>query len=296
MTISSMTGFARTDGAADGLTWGWEARSVNGRGLDVRLRLPPGNDGIEQLARDAVSKRFSRGNISLSLAIERQSSAGAVRLNESVLFDVLRAADRVIEIAGGSRPDTAALLGMKGVLEVGENGVEHPDKRALRERALLANLDLALDQLLAARRAEGDKLAAIITEQVKQIEALTSQVRASPSRTPDAIRARIQDLVARLVESSDSFDSTRLHQEAVLAATRADVEEELARLQAHVAAAREILAENGAVGRKLDFLAQEFNREANTLCSKANAVDVTRLGLALKTVIDQLREQVQNVE
>jgi uncharacterized protein (TIGR00255 family) len=296
MTISSMTGFARTDGAADGLTWAWEARSVNGRGLDVRLRLPPGNDGIEQLARDAVSKRFSRGNISLSLAIERQSSAGAVRLNESVLFDVLRAADRVVEVAGGSRPDTAALLGMKGVLEVGENGVEHPDKRALRERALLANLDLALDQLLAARRAEGDKLAAIISEQVKQIEALTSQVRASPSRTPDAIRARIQELVSRLVDTSDSFDSARLHQEAVLAATRADVEEELARLEAHVSAAREILSESGAVGRKLDFLAQEFNREANTLCSKANAVDVTRLGLALKTVIDQLREQVQNVE
>lgn len=296
MTISSMTGFARTDGAADGLTWAWEARSVNGRGLDVRLRLPPGNDGIEQLARDAVSKRFSRGNISLSLAIERQSSAGAVRLNESVLFDVLRAADRVIEVAGGSRPDTAALLGMKGVLEVGENGVEDPDKRAQRERALLANLDLALDQLMAARRAEGDKLAAIISEQVKHIEALTSQVRASPSRTPDAIRARIQELVARLVDTSDSFDSARLHQEAVLAATRADVEEELARLQAHVSAAREILSESGAVGRKLDFLAQEFNREANTLCSKANAVDVTRLGLALKTVIDQLREQVQNVE
>ncbi|PPC86544.1 MAG: YicC family protein [Hyphomicrobium sp.] len=296
MTISSMTGFARTDGAADGLTWAWEARSVNGRGLDVRLRLPPGNDGIEQLARDAVSKRFSRGNISLSLAIERQSSAGAVRLNESVLFDVLRAADRVIEVAGGSRPDTAALLGMKGVLEVGENGVEDPDKRAQRERALLANLDLALDQLMAARRTEGDKLAAIITEQVKQIEALTSQVRASPSRTPDAIRARIEELVARLVDTSDSFDSARLHQEAVLAATRADVEEELARLQAHVSAAREILSESGAVGRKLDFLAQEFNREANTLCSKANAVDVTRLGLALKTVIDQLREQVQNVE
>lgn len=296
MTISSMTGFARTDGAADGLMWAWEARSVNGRGLDVRLRLPPGNDGIEQLARDAVSKRFSRGNISLSLSIERQPSAGAVRLNESVLLDVLRAADRVIEVAGGSRPDTAALLGMKGVLEVGENGVEDPDKRAQRERALLANLDLALDQLLAARRAEGDKLAAIITEQVKQIEALTSLVRASPSRTPDAIGARIQELVARLVDTSDSFDSARLHQEAVLAATRADVEEELARLQAHVWAAREILSESGAVGRKLDFLAQEFNREANTLCSKANAVDVTRLGLALKTVIDQLREQVQNVE
>ena len=296
MTISSMTGFARTDGAADGLTWAWEARSVNGRGLDVRLRLPPGNDAIEQPARDAVSKRFSRGNISLSLAIEKQSSFGAVRLNESVLVDILRAADRVIEVAGGVRPDTAALLSLKGVLEIGENGVEHPDKRAQRERALLANLDVALDQLLAARRAEGDKLAAIITEQVRQIEALTSQVRASPSRTPDAIRARIQELVARLVEASDSFDSARLHQEAVLAATRADVEEELARLQAHVAAAREILAENGAVGRKLDFLAQEFNREANTLCSKANAVDVTRLGLALKTVIDQLREQVQNVE
>lgn len=296
MAISSMTGFARADGAAEGLAWTWELRSVNGRGLDVRLRLTPGFDAIEAAIRDALAKRFTRGNVSVSLAVEKRNGAGAVRLNESVLADIIRAADRAAELTGGSRPETAAILSMKGVLETSENGVEDPDKRALREKLLVASFEDAADKLLAARRAEGAKIAAVLDEQVVQIERLAAEVRASPSRTPDAIRARLKDMIARLLDASASFDEDRLHQEAVLAATRADVEEELARLNAHVAAAREIMSETGSVGRKLDFLAQEFNREANTLCSKANAVDVTRLGLSLKSVIDQLREQVQNVE
>lgn len=295
MTIASMTGFGRSEGTGDGFTWAWEARSVNGRGLDVRLRVPPGNDAIEPALRDLAAKRFVRGNVNATLTIDRAQSGGTLRLNEAFLTDVVKAANRAAEITGGSRPDTATLLSIKGVLEQSDTS-ETADARAAREKQLIAGFELAIDRLADARRAEGARLATIIGEQVADIERITASVRASPSRTVDAIRMRIKDQIARLIETENGFDPERLHQEAVLIATRADVEEELARLTAHVAAAREILAEPGAVGRKLDFLAQEFNREANTLCSKANAVDVTRLGLSLKTVIDQLREQVQNVE
>ncbi len=296
MTISSMTGFARVDGSADGLTWTWEARSVNGRGLDVRLRLPPGYEAIEVAAREAVSKRFVRGNIALSLALERQQGNGSVRLNELVLADVVRAAERVAALSGASKPDAAQFLMIKGVLEIADQTVEDASARAARESALLRSLEAALDRLAEARRAEGARLAEIVRDQLTQIERLAGEVRASPSRTPEAIGNRLKDAIARLFETTAALDQDRLHQEAMLMATRADVEEELQRLAAHVAGARDIIGEPGAVGRKLDFLAQEFNREANTLCSKANAVDVTRLGLQLKTVIDQLREQVQNVE
>lgn len=295
MTIASMTGFGRSEGAGEGFVWAWEARSVNGRGLDIRMRLPPGNDAIEPALRDLAAKRFVRGNVNATLTIDRLQAAGALRLNEAVLADLVKAADRAAELTGGARPDTAALLAFKGVLEQNDTN-ETAEARAAREKQLIAGFDVALERLAEARRAEGARLASVISEQVNDIERMTGIVRASPSRSVDAIRARIKDQIGRLLETDTSFDAERLHQEAMLIATRADVEEELARLTAHVAAAREILSEPGAVGRKLDFLAQEFNREANTLCSKANAVDITRLGLSLKTVIDQLREQVQNVE
>jgi|CXWK01.1.fsa_nt_gi uncharacterized protein (TIGR00255 family) len=296
MTISSMTGFARTDGAADGLKWTWEARSVNGRGLDVRLRVPPGFEALEIPAREAASKLLSRGNVTATLSLERQNGSATVRLNEALLADIIKAAKRVAELSGSAPPDAATLIAIKGVLETADATVEDQDVRAARERKLLSSFESALGKLSESRRAEGSKLKAVLLDQMVQIEKIAAEVRASPSRSAAAIRARLKDNVARLLEASETFDPDRLHQEAVLVATRADVEEELARLKAHVAAVREILDEPGAVGRKLDFLAQEFNREANTLCSKANAVDITRLGLALKSVIDQFREQVQNVE
>ncbi len=296
MTISSMTGFARADGSTDGLSWIWEARSVNGRGLDVRLRLPPGYEALEILARDAVAKRFARGSISLSLSIEKQQTNGAIRLNEQVLADVIKAADRVSTLSGATKPDAAQLLMIKGVLETSDQATEDAAARASREKTILQSLEVALDKLGEARRAEGARLGGVIHDQISQIEQLAATVRVSPSRAPEAVMTRLKDAIARLVDTTAALDDQRLHQEAVLIATRADVEEELQRLSAHVAAARDILAERGSVGRKLDFLAQEFNREANTLCSKANAVDITRLGLQLKTVIDQFREQVQNVE
>ncbi len=296
MTISSMTGFARTDGVAEGVVWAWEVRSVNGRGLDVRLRLPPGYEAIEGQTREAAAKVLSRGNVNATLIVEKQTASTGVRLNEAILADVVKAARRVSDLTGGAPPDTAALLGVKGVLEMGDNGIEDAEMRARREKQVLAGFEAAVAKLATARRSEGDKLKAIILDQVAEVERIAGEVQASPSRSVDAVRSRLKDNISRLMEAADGFDAERLHQEAVLMATRADVEEELARLRAHVAAAREIAAETGAVGRKLDFLAQEFNREANTLCSKANAVDITRLGLALKTVIDQFREQVQNVE
>ena len=296
MTISSMTGFAGADGSADGLSWIWEARRVNGRGLDVRLRLPPGYDALEIPARDAVAKRFARGNVSLSLSIEKQQANGAIRLNEQVLADVIKAADRVSALSGAARPDAAQLLMIKGVLETSDQTLEDAVARAAREKTITQSLEAALDKLAEARRAEGARLGDIIRDQIGQIDQLAASVRASPSRAPEAVMSRLKDAIGRLVDATAALDDHRLHQEAVLIATRADVEEELQRLSAHVAATRDILVERGAVGRKLDFLAQEFNREANTLCSKANAVDITRLGLQLKTVIDQFREQVQNVE
>jgi uncharacterized protein (TIGR00255 family) len=296
MTISSMTGFSRVDGTADGLAWTWESRSVNGRGLDVRLRLPPGYETLEVPAREAVVKRLARGNVAISLNVEKQQSSSSVRLNEAVLADVIKAADRVSALSGASKPDAAQLLIIKGVLENSDQLPETPEGRAAREKALLKSLEAALDKLGEARRAEGMRLADIIKDQLAQIERLTAEVRASPSRTPQAIATRLKDAITRLFETTAPLDVERLHQEAMLIATRADVEEELQRLSAHVSGAHEILGEPGAVGRKLDFLAQEFNREANTLCSKANAVDITRLGLQLKTIIDQFREQVQNVE
>jgi uncharacterized protein (TIGR00255 family) len=221
---------------------------------------------------------------------------GSIRLNEQVLADVIKAAERVSVLSGASKPDAAQLLLIKGVLETADQMPEDSEARATRERAILRSLEATLDKLVEARRAEGARLEDIIRDQLVQIERLAAEVRASPSRSPEAIVVRLKETIARLFETTAQLDQERLHQEAMMMATRADVEEELQRLAAHVSGARDILGEFGAVGRKLDFLAQEFNREANTLCSKANAVDITRLGLQLKTVIDQFREQVQNVE
>lgn len=297
-----MTGFARSDGSASatGASWTWEVRSVNGRGLDVRLRLPPGLDDLEPAARDIFTKRLTRGNISATLSFDRGAQNGGLRLNESVLSDVIAAADQIVAITGGATPSAAELLAVKGVLESGDQvASQDPEavaQREARNAAILKTLTDAVDGLCEGRRAEGARLEVALLASVSEIEKIVKDVRANPALSTEAITARLRDTVNRLIEANDSFDRERLHQEAVIAATRADVEEELTRLEAHCGAARELLAGNGAIGRKLDFLAQEFNREANTLCSKAVSIEITRLGLALKSVIDQLREQIQNIE
>ena len=293
MTLNSMTGFARADGSAKGVRWYWEVKSVNGRGLDIRVRLPQGHDQLEPKIREAAAKRFVRGSLTVNLNAQREAAAVEVRVNEAALAQVLRAVDEVRRLTGAPPPSADGLLALRGVLDVTEadNSLD-ADVAA----AMLASLESALLALASARAAEGQRLTAVLTAHIDEIERLTRQVQTSPSRTPEAIAARLAEQVAKLTDASSTFDPARLHQEAILIATRSDVEEEIQRLAAHVASARALLAESQPAGRKFDFLAQEFNREANTLTSKAIDMDISRAGLALKTVIDQMREQVQNIE
>jgi uncharacterized protein (TIGR00255 family) len=295
MALDSMTGFARAQGAMAGTGWHWEVRSVNGRGLDVRLRVPPGHEALELKAREAIARRFQRGSLQASLSVIRNESSGDVRLNEQVLCEVLKAAERIRALTGGAAPTVEGLLALRGVLEFGERQTTDEEAEAVCA-GMLTTLNEALDGVAAARRAEGGRLTTVISDQLSEIERIVAAVTVSPARGVDAVRRRITEALARLGEQAQSFDPARLHQEAVLIATRADIEEEVKRLTAHIAAARDLLADGKGAGRKLDFLTQEFNREANTLCSKANEIELTRLGLALKAVIDQMREQVQNIE
>ncbi len=295
MALESMTGFARADGAYEGSSWHWEVRSVNNRGLDVRLRLPPGYEGLEPKVRDGLAKRVTRGSINVHLALDQEKRQAALRVNEDMLDKVADLASALAVRLGAERPRVEALLTLKGVVDVIEEA-EAEDVIAARHAAMLKTLETALDGLKASRELEGRRLGAIIAAQVDEIDRLAAEIEVSPARSPEAIATRLAEQVARLMGTNQGLDPQRLHQEAVILATRADVDEELKRLAAHVSATRALLEGGGAIGRKLDFLAQEFNREANTLTSKAADHDIARRGLALKVVIDQMREQVQNIE
>jgi uncharacterized protein (TIGR00255 family) len=295
MTIKSMTGFARADGTAGPVSWHWELRSVNGRGLDIRLRVPPGFEALEPRIREAVAKRISRGSVTVNLSVKRTHGQSEIRLNETALKQVLAAVETLRATAPVAAPSAEALLNVRGVLELVEPE-ESEAETAQRTEAMLASLDAALEGMVRARADEGGHLKAIVVRQLAEIERLVEAVEGLPARAPAAIRQRLKEQLARLVEAGTSLDETRLYQEAALLAARSDVEEELKRLTAHVAAARQLLGAEEPAGRRLDFLAQEFNREANTLCSKAADADTTRAGLELKAVIDQMREQVQNIE
>ena len=295
MTLTSMTGFARADGALGATTWTWEVRSVNGRGLDVRLRLPPGSEGLEPGVRAAVAKRLVRGSLSVALNLKRGDGATELRVNEAALRQVLIAVEGIRARLNAPPPRAELLLGIKGVIEVVEREESETEVRA-RSEAILASLADALDELVRTRSAEGERLAAVIAEQLNAMARLVAQVEAAPSRSPAAIRERLKEQIARLLETGAVLEESRILQEVALLATRADVAEELKRLAAHIAAARELIEASRPAGRQLDFLAQELNREANTVCAKASDAEVTRAGLALKAVIDQMREQVQNIE
>jgi uncharacterized protein (TIGR00255 family) len=301
MAVDSMTGFGRADGSALRFTWVWEVRSVNGRGLDLRLRLPPGFDALEPKARERVQASLSRGSVTLNLTVKRSSGSATIRVNREAIASVAEAVTLLrAAIPGPTTVNIDGLLQLRGVLD--DTEADETDVEAeTRQTAMLASLDKALTELKSSRRAEGQRLRAVLAAQIDDVETLVASVAKAPSRSPDAVRARLAEQIARLVApggngSSLGLDAARLHQEAMLIATRVDIDEELKRLTAHVAAARDLLAAKEPVGRKFDFLTQEFNREANTLCSKANDVDITRSGLALKAVIDQMREQVQNIE
>jgi len=296
MTIASMTGFAREAGATGPFQWAWELKSVNGRGLDIRLRTPPGFDAVGEDARQQVQKTLTRGQCQLNLTLTRAATAPRVRVNQEVLAALVEALGR-IEWPDGVQPATVdGLLAVRGVIEVEEDAGDEAlsaelggDLRAASARAAAA--------LAKARRDEGEALAEVIVGQIQRIEDLVRAAEECPARRPDAIRARLEAQIGQILGmAGGALDRDRLHQEAMLLAAKADIREELDRLKAHLAASRELLAAGGPVGRRLDFLAQEFGREANTLCAKANDVALSRIGLDLKAVVEQFREQVQNVE
>lgn len=299
MTLASMTGFASRTGAAAGLSWAWEARSVNGRGLDLRLRLPEGAEALDPMLRKAIGEALARGSVTVSLRLGRGEGAPPARLNATMLEGALAAAEAVHSAAAGRgiamRPVTAGeLLGLRGMFETeGDLGLGSPEVQA----ALTKDIPPLVGELAAARRAEGRTLAAIIAAQIDAVAELAAAARAAAearaARSGDLLRERV---AAVLEAAGHAVDEARLAQELALLAVKADVTEELDRLDAHVGAARALVAKGGAVGRKLDFLMQEFNREANTLCSKAQSVALTAIGLEMKVAIDQMREQVQNVE
>ncbi len=290
-----MTGFARSDGARDGTAWHWEIKSVNGKGLDLRTRLPYGLEALEPGLREVAAKHLRRGNLQVALQISKQAGAAALRVNEDALEQVVAIAVPLARRLGAPAPTAEGLLGLRGILEQAE---AEPDEAEIEARnaAIMQSFNEACTALATARATEGEKLHAFVSAQVDEIERLADAARDCPVRTPEAIAARLAEQIARLNEAADTLDPDRLHQEAMVMAAKADVQEELDRLYAHIAAARELLADPEPVGRKFDFLAQEFNREANTLCSKSAAPELNVIGLELKVVIDQLREQVQNIE
>jgi uncharacterized protein (TIGR00255 family) len=290
-----MTGFARATAKHEGASIAWELRSVNGKGLEARLRLPPGYERIEQPAKQAIQKRFARGNVQATLSIARTDLAVQPVVNEVFLKDVAELALRLQQQYGCSPASADGLLALRGVLEVPEH-VEGEAERTALDAATLAALDAALADLAEARRAEGAALAGVLLGHVDAIETLVRRAEADPSRDVPVIRERIAGQVRLLMEAGSGLDESRLAMEAALIAAKADIREEIDRLAAHIASARQMIASGGAIGRRLDFLAQEFNRESNTLCSKSNATSVTAIGLELKAVVDQFREQVQNLE
>lgn len=295
MTIASMTGFARAEGAHGSLRWVWEIKTVNGRGLDVRLRTPSGFDAVEAEARTRISARLVRGNCNATLSLTREASSAEIRVNEALLQSLVASLEPIRLRAGAAPLQIENLLSVRGVVETVE-AEEAPEGRAAQEAVILAGLDEALDALVAARIAEGSALEQVLRGRLDEIHVFTNAIDNAPERRPDAIRQRLADQVAMLAETNATLDPQRLHQEALILAAKADVREELDRLHAHVKVARDLLAAGGAVGRRLDFLAQEFGRESNTLCSKSNHVSLTAKGLELKAIIEQFREQVQNIE
>src|SRR5205814_2336152 len=264
MALSSMTGFARGHGVSGAYSWAWELKSVNAKGLDLRLRLPPGWDVVEGPARHSAAQVLARGTVHGTLTVERLGVAPVVRVNEPVLAAVLATIKGLAGRVDAAAPRLDGILALKGVIEVIDED-EHEADRHAAEAAVIAGFDATIADLATMRR-------------------------------PEAIKARIAEQVAILIDASERFDADRLHQEAILIATKADVREELDRLASHVAQIERLIAAGGAIGRRLDFLAQELNRETNTLCSKSNDVELTNIGLELKSVVEQFREQVQNLE
>ena len=293
MSLSGMTGFGRAEGALGAWSWAAEARSVNGRNLDVRFRGPPGFEGLERAAREGAQARFQRGQLTVGVQARRAEGAGAVRLNLEQLERYLAAGEPYVARGQAAPPSLDGLLALRGVIEAAD-AVEDPEALAALESAMAASIGEALDELAAARAGEGRALAGVLGGLVDQIGELTAKAAALAAGQPAIIKARLEKRLTEL--AGEAASEERILQEAAAMAVKADVQEELDRLRGHVDAARQLLAAEGAVGRRLDFLTQEFMREANTLCSKSASGALTAVGLDLKASIEQFREQVQNVE
>jgi len=295
MSVQSMTGFARHEGATDGVDFVWELRSVNGKGLDLRLRLPPGFEAIEADTRRLAAARLTRGNIQASLQLRRDDELPVFTVNEAMLDQVLSLSSRLVADGHAGPPSSDGILAIKGIVEVAERTLT-PEAREMRQKGVAQGFLAVVEQLVAAREAEGLVLSDILSLRLGEIAALIERAEDDPSRSRETIRQRLRGQIGELLDADERLDEGRLHQEAAILAARADIREEIDRLRAHVEAARALLATGGPIGRRLDFLSQEFNRESNTICSKSNSTSLTAIGLELKVVIDQFREQVQNIE
>jgi len=295
--LASMTGFARTNGALGGMSWIWELRSVNGRGLDLRFRLPPGHDGLELELREAAQRQLRRGNVTATLTVRREESAH-LAVDLTALDQALALALALqARIPGAEPPRAEALLALPGVMRQGGGAEEADEPRMQAEAACLqGGFAAVLDQLVAARQAEGARLADVLVAQLDQVAALHASAVEAAAGQPAAQRARLLENLRALLREAPSLPEERIAQEIALLAARSDVREELDRLASHIDAARALLLEGANVGRRLDFLIQEFNREANTLCSKSASPSLTTIGLRLKASIEQMREQVANIE
>jgi uncharacterized protein (TIGR00255 family) len=295
MALSSMTGFARSHGASGPYTFEWELKSVNAKGFDLRMRLPPGWDELEAFAKKRAGEVLSRGTVYANLNVKRANAASTVRINEDVLTSIVKVAGELAGKIDAVAPSIDGLLSIKGVIEVVEpESNEEEDKAA--KAAAAAAFEQALANLVEMRQREGVTLGKILSQRMDEIEELAKKAEAAPGRKPEAIKARLAEQIAALLESSDRFDADRLSQEAIMIAAKADIREELDRIASHISQARGMIGKGGPVGRRLDFLAQEFNREVNTCCSKSNDLELTNTGLEMKNVVEQFREQVQNLE
>ncbi len=294
--IASMTGFARSSGSVEGYNWNWEAKSVNGKGLDVRCRLPQGFEEIDVEARNTTGKTFKRGNFNLILTIQETSRQSQYQVNQELLDQLVETATQIrAESKEFDKPSLDGLLAVRGVIEpVSES--EDKANRTARKKEVLGGLKDLLAALEKNRVTEGARIAKALFEQLNAIIKLCGQAEKLAALQPDNIREKLNQQVAELLDAVPNLPEERLAQEAAVLMTKADVREELDRLQAHIDAARALMEEGGVIGRRLDFLCQEFNREANTLCSKAADVELSKIGLELKAVIEQYREQVQNIE
>ena len=297
--IASMTGYARAQGSDDRRRWVWEARSVNGRNLEIRCRVPPGFDRLENPARGAVGGKMKRGNVSLTLTITSERHSKPLSINRALLTELATLVEEVRKTTGAAAPSADGLLRVRGVIEEEDAGEESEEALALLDKGLQATLDETLKALVSSRAAEGKALARVIEGHVAEIEALCSRATARALAQIGTVRARFEAQLAELLGRVPALSEERFAQEVALLVGKADVREELDRLAAHIAQARTLLADarsDNPVGRKFDFLCQEFNREANTLCSKSADIELTRIGIDLKGAVERMREQVQNVE